>query len=173
MMEQSYESENVRIRPITMGDTQRIVCWRNTPQVRRNFVYQAEMTAQTHEKWMRGPVAAGTVKQFIIEEKQTNRPVGSVYLRDIDSVNEKAEYGIFIGESDARGKGYGTQAARLILQFAFQELHLHRVFLRVFADNPQAIRSYEKVGFVREGLFRHDVKIDGVYKDMVFMAIVQ
>lgn len=61
---------------------------------------------------MRDKVAAGEVVQFILCETAGDRPVGSVYFRDIDTENKKAEYGIFIGEEDAAGKGYGTLAAR-------------------------------------------------------------
>ncbi len=99
--------------------------------------------------------------------------VGSVYLRDIDRSNQKCEYGIFIGDEDCRGKGIGTAAAKLALAHAFEELGLNRVYLRVFADNLGAIKSYEKAGFRYEGTFRQDVMIDGVGEDIVFMAILR
>lgn len=76
--------------------------------------------------------------------KDGDVPVGSVYIRDIDTTHHKGEYGIFIGEAEARGKGIGTRAAKLMTAYAFRELSLHRLFLRVFADNVRAIRSYEK-----------------------------
>lgn len=96
--------------------------------------------------------------------------LGSVYIRDIDRTHHKAEYGIFIGEPDARGRGIGTAAAKLMLRYCFEEEKLHRVYLRAFADNLQAVRSYEKAGFVREGLLREDVCIDGEYRDIIWMA---
>lgn len=64
------------------------------------------------------------------------------------------EYGIFIGEESARGKGLGTETARLFTDFGFAGLHLHRISLRVLAENAAARRSYEKAGFVQEGIFR-------------------
>ena len=67
----------------------------------------------------------------------------------------------------------GTAAARLALDYAFEKLKLHRVFLRVFADNIRAIKSYEKAGFRFEGRFRQDVLIEGVGYDMVFMGILR
>ncbi|MDE7044404.1 MAG: GNAT family N-acetyltransferase, partial [Acetatifactor sp.] len=84
----------------------------------------------------------------------------------------KAEYGIFIGEDDARGRGIGTAAAKLMLRYCFEEEGLHRIYLRAFSSNLQAIRSYEKAGFVREGLLRDDVRIDGKYCDIQWMAAV-
>ncbi|MEG1011498.1 MAG: GNAT family protein, partial [Ruthenibacterium sp.] len=97
--------------------------------------------------------------------------IGSVYLRDIDSENHKAELGVFIGDNTARGKGYGTLAIEKLLEYAFTNLKLHKVFLRVFKKNEIAIRSYEKTGFVKEGCFCDDVCIDGLFYDVVFMGI--
>lgn len=166
------EGERVRLRPITMDDTNHIVEWRNNPEVRKNFVFRTLFTPEIHEAWMRGPVEQGKVCQFIIEIKNSKKPIGSIYLRDIDLDNESAEYGIFIGEDESRGQGYGTEAAQLALKYAFSTLKLHRVYLRVFANNPQAVQSYKKAGFQQEGLFKDFVKIDGHFFDMIFMAIL-
>jgi diamine N-acetyltransferase len=58
-----------------------------------------------------------------------------------------------------------------MIRFGFARLGLNKIYLRVFADNPRAIRSYEKAGFVQEGYLREEVRIDGIYRDMVWMAI--
>lgn len=162
----------VYLRPMTCEDTDRIVAWRNQEAVRRNFIYQELFTRESHEHWIHTMVETGRVVQMIICETEGNRPVGSVYLRDIDRQHKKAEYGIFIGGEGARGKGYGTMAAWLMIRYAFEELGLHRLFLRAFADNGQAIRSYEKAGFEREAYLREDVCIDGHYRDIVLMGII-
>jgi len=157
---------------MTPEDTDLIIFWRNQDAVRRNFIYQELFTRESHEHWTRTMVETGRVVQMIICEAQGGRPVGSVYLRDIDRRHNKAEYGIFIGGDGARGKGYGTMAARLMIRYAFEEMDLHRLFLRVFADNTRAIRSYEKAGFKREAYLRDDVRIDGCYWDIVLMGIL-
>lgn len=171
-MNEPREKEPVYLRDMTREDTDRIVDWRNRESVRRNFIYQELFTRESHENWIRTMVETGRVVQKIICERPDGRPVGSVYLRDIDHRHRKAEYGIFIGEEQARGKGYGTCAARLMLEYAFGELSLHRVFLRVYADNEPAIRSYEKAGFQREACLRDDVYIRGKYRDIVLMGIL-
>lgn len=164
------EGAAVRLRPIADADTDLIVKWRNTPSVVRNFIFRQTFTPEMHRSWLAAKVATGQVVQYIIIDKADDKPVGSVYYRDIDGHNRSAEYGIFIGEESARGKGLGTETAKLFTDFGFAELQLHRISLRVLAENTAARRSYEKAGFVQEGIFRDMELLDGQYRDVVFMA---
>lgn len=166
------EKAGIYLRLMTWEDTDLIVAWRNTDAVRKNFIYQELFTREGHENWIRTQIETGHVVQTIICDLTTDKPLGSVYIRDIDRKHNKAEYGIFIGEADARGRGVGTAAAKLMLRYCFEEEKLHRIYLRALAGNEQAIRSYEKAGFVREGTLRDDVCIDGKYRDVVWMAAV-
>lgn len=86
---QKIEGKQIYLRPITMEDTDRIVSWRNQDRVRHNFIYQKLFTKESHENWMHTQVETGHVVQFIICEKNNDRPVGSVYFRDIDHDNKK------------------------------------------------------------------------------------
>jgi RimJ/RimL family protein N-acetyltransferase len=81
--------------------------------------------------------------------------------------------GIGLGEREYWGKGYGSDALRLILRYAFQELGLQRVTLTVFEYNPRAIRSYEKVGFIHEGRCRKAIHRDGERADLLVMGILR
>lgn len=173
MKEYQDGGAGIYLRPMTREDTDMIVAWRNSDSVRKYFIYRAPFTREGHENWIRTMVETGKAVQMIICDIATDRPLGSVYIRDIDRQHNKAEYGIFIGEVSARGRGVGTAAAELMLRYSFEKEGLHRVYLRVFADNLQAIRSYEKAGFVREGLLKDDVRIDGEYRDIVWMAKTQ
>ena len=171
MTNQYYDSAaGIYLRLMTWEDTDLIVAWRNSDAVRKNFIYQALFTRESHENWIRTKVDTGQVVQMIICDAATDKPLGSVYIRDIDRVHNKAEYGIFIGEPDARGRGVGTAAAKLMLRYCFEEEQLHRIYLRALAGNVQAVRSYEKAGFAQEGYLRQDVCIDGEYRDIIWMA---
>lgn len=162
--------ERVVLRPITDGDTDHIVTWRNTPSVMQNFIFRQQFTPEMHRNWLATKVATGQVVQYIIVDKAEGRPVGSVYFRDVDPVNHSAEYGIFIGEEDARGQGFGSETARLFTEFGFARLGLHRISLRLLEENLPARRSYEHAGFREEGTFRDMVLLDGRYRNVVFMA---
>lgn len=171
MLENRPESDQIYLRLMEIADTDKIVSWRNKDIVRNHFIYQEPFTKEGHLNWIHTQIESGNVVQFIICEKSGNRDVGSVYLRDIDREKKCAEYGIFIGEEDALGKGYGTQAADLILNYAFGKLKLRSVFLRVFADNIRARKSYEKAGFRLLTDKQETVVIDGEEKGVVFYEI--
>lgn len=172
MREYCDEAAGIYLRMMTREDTDLIVAWRNSDAVRRNFIYQELFTRESHEHWIRTKVETGEVVQMIICDIATNMAFGSVYIRDIDRHHNKAEYGIFIGEASARGRGVGSAAARLMLRYCFEEEKLHRVYLRALSGNEAAIRSYEKAGFVKEGYLKHDVCLNGQYCDIVWMAAV-
>lgn len=189
------DAEKVYLRPITSADTAKIVAWRNQDFVRKNFIYQQPFTEEGHTAWLREQVEPGHVAQFIIcvaagdglqkddaaarnsgtrDEGRAEgacREIGSVYLRDIDREKGEAEYGIFIGESDALGCGYGTQAAERMLEYGFGTLGLKKIFLRLLKDNIKALRSYEKAGFQRIDDRRENVLLEQGARDIIFMEI--
>ena len=84
----------------------------------------------------------GQVIQFIILEN--DRPIGSVNMKDVDYEKGTAEYGIFIGEKDALGKGYGSETAKQVVRLAKEKYHLKKLFLRLYEDNIPAYRSYSR-----------------------------
>jgi UDP-4-amino-4,6-dideoxy-N-acetyl-beta-L-altrosamine N-acetyltransferase len=159
----------ITIRPIVREDTPHIIAWRNAPHVMENFIDRNPLDEDTHARWLTNHVDAGKVAQFIICADGVE--VGSIYLRDIDPVHKKAEFGIFIGDDAQTGKGIGSQATRLIVDYGFRMLGLNKIFLRVLANNEAAVHCYEKAGFAREGYFKEDVCIHNRFYDVIFMAI--
>ena len=166
------QTVGIYLRKMTVDDTDNIVKWRNKEAVRSRFLYREPFTPEGHLQWIKTKIDTGLTVQMIICTGE-DAPIGSVYLRDIDRLNRKAEYGIFIGEEAALGKGYGTAAAKLMLRYGFEQLSMHKIFLRVLADNARAIASYEKAGFEREAYLKDEVFLDGKFCDIVFMAMIR
>jgi len=159
----------ISLREITEIDTPFILELRNSEFVRNNFVLREPFTEQSQKKWLDCVIAERKAIQYIV--LNDNLPIGSVYIRDIDYFHKKGEFGIFM-KKDCSGKGFGFLATKEILKIAFEKLNLHRVYLRVFPDNISAIKIYEKAGFVKEGLLKGTVFVDGEFKDMLLMGIV-
>ena len=162
------ENKIIKIRNIGLEDTDYIVKWRNNPRVFHNFIFDRKLTKEMHLNWMNSKVKSGGVEQFIVLESE--RPIGSFYFRDIDKKNKSAEYGIFIGEDSAIGKGYGNYIAKKALEYAFDVLDLETVNLRVFEDNKIAIKSYENAGFVKTDYAEEVIK-SGEKRTVIFMKM--
>lgn len=101
------------------------------------------------------------------------RAVGTARLHSVDLQNRRARYAIGIFNPDCWSKGIGTEATKLVLAYAFDTLHLHRVDLRVLAYNERAIRAYRKAGFVQEGIEREGAWIAGRWETDVCMSILE
>lgn len=106
---------------------------------------------------------------FTIFEQSTGRAIGNTALEDVDLRDRTAEFGIFIGEPDCRGKGYGTEATMLMLDYAFTALGLQNVMLRAFEYNDAGLNAYRKAGFVEFGRRRQAHLMNGEWWDEVFM----
>ena len=110
---------------------------------------------------------------FSIRKLDDNRLLGDINLNVINNWGSRDSFvGLGIGDRNDWGKGYGTDAMKIILRFAFTELNLRRVTLTVFEYNPRAIRSYEKTGFRHEGRLRDALLRDGKRWDMFYMGIL-
>jgi diamine N-acetyltransferase len=127
------------------------------------------MTIEKEQDWYDQNSRAENSVPFTIYERETLRPIGNTGLDGVDHRNRTATFGIVIGEPDCRGKGYGTETTRLMLDFAFTALGLHNVMLMVFEFNPAGIRTYEKAGFREIGRRRKSRMMGGRLWDDVYM----
>ena len=128
-------------------DTDLVVKWRNRDFIMNNFIDRNPLTPEIHRKWLKDKVATGLVHQFIIHRKDIDEAIGSVYLRNVDVQKGSAEYGIFIGEENAHGLGFGTEACRMMIDYAKNELKLKKLLLRLRKENTIAHRTYVACGF--------------------------
>jgi RimJ/RimL family protein N-acetyltransferase len=110
---------------------------------------------------------------FAIRDLESDVLIGFIGLFDLYKAHGDALVVIALGERKFWGNGYGTDAMRVMLRYAFSELHLRSVGLIVFEYNPRAIRSYEKVGFTHEGRVRDAMQRDGKRWDYLYMSILR
>lgn len=165
-------NNQIYLRPMLKEDTEYIVKWRNLQHVRSNFIYQKPFTKEGHEQWISSMIEMNKAIQFMICTVAEDKKIGSVYFRDISLEHKKAEYGIFLGEKEYIGQGIGTQVANLAIEYGFETMKFHKINLRVFANNAGAIGSYKKAGFKQEALLKDEVCINGEYRDIILMAII-
>ncbi len=133
----------------------------------RAFLFRTK----TMQEWMEKDFESHYL--FIIRTLRDDRPVGFIDLGGIDWSARGGWVAIGIGGRDDWGKGFGTDAMKVLLRYAFEELNLHRINLGVFEYNPRAIRSYEKAGFRHEGRQRDTLHRAGKYWDLLFMGILK
>jgi RimJ/RimL family protein N-acetyltransferase len=107
--------------------------------------------------------------EFVIYERASLRPIGLTELRHLDRANGTADFGIMIGEKDCWGKGFGTEATILLLDYGFTVLGLHNVLLTTAAYNTRAQRAYTRAGFREIGRRREVFRLGGRRYDDVFM----
>jgi len=110
---------------------------------------------------------------YTIIDNYSNEAIGVCGFFDLDHINQTAEAGIFIGKKNLWGKGYGTEALRLLLDYGFKALNLHCVILKTYTFNERAMKAYEKLGFKvigkrREALRRGNETFDIVYMDILY-----
>jgi diamine N-acetyltransferase len=167
--------KKVRLRPIERGDLPRFVEWFGDPEVRRHLAIYLPFSLAQEERWFENLQGRLERQEDVLLAIETADGVhiGNLGLHAINWKDRSAELGIAIGEKAYWNQGYGTDAIRTLLGLAFRELNLHRVFLRVDADNARAIRCYEKAGFQREGTSREAVFSEGSYRDQYVMSILE
>jgi RimJ/RimL family protein N-acetyltransferase len=146
--------------------------WVNDFQTMRNLgIPPVPMSAEVEEAWYDSLGKPGEAN-FTIYERATWRPIGNTALHNIDHRNRSAGFGIMIGEPDCRGKGYGTEVTRLMLDFAFTALGLHNVMLTVFEFNYAGQRAYAKAGFREFGRRRQARSMGGRLWDEIYMDCI-
>jgi RimJ/RimL family protein N-acetyltransferase len=168
--------ERVRLRAVERSDVLIYYDWVNDPEVTRGLSLYLPMSNADEEKWFERSLERDpNEKPLSIEIKDGDgwRLIGNCGVFSIEWTNRSAELGILIGDKSVWNKGYGTETMILLLRHGFGTLNLNRLFLRVYADNPRAIRSYEKAGFVEEGRMREAIFKNGRYEDIIIMSVLR
>jgi RimJ/RimL family protein N-acetyltransferase len=162
----------VALGPFVRGDLALYHRWINDFEVTRYYLDTPRpQTLEERAGWYER-MSAGDLYNidFLIYELATMRPIGRVGLEDISYQHRRASFGILIGEKECWGKGYGTEATRLTLDYGFRLLGLHNIMLSVSSANTPAIRAYTRAGFRVIGARREcrregDHTLDSIFMD--------
>ena len=139
------------LTPLTKGDLEMILPWRNAPAVRRAMYTHHEISLEEHRAWF-ARMEADPTKRWLIYRDAAGEPQGVVYFVDIDDTQQTASWGFYAGPKTCRGTGL-----RILLEaldYAFSELELVKLSAEVLADNAASDRLHRKVGFIEEGRLR-------------------
>lgn len=167
-------SQRLFLRPAERDDIPTLLEWLADAEVGEGLATRAPWSRVAEESWFEElqKVQGKSTWHFAICLRD-GQPIGFAGLHSIDPLNGSTELGIGIGEPAEWDKGYGTEAMHILLDFAFGELRLHRVFLHVFDSNERAIHVYERVGFAHEGRLREAFYRHGRHHDMHVMGILR
>ena len=148
--------------------------WYSDAEVARLARYQdGPMRIEEIDRFFQARALGSESLAMAIHVRTNGRLIGSCAFSQMDADNGSALYHITIGEKREWGRGYGTEATRLMLEHAFNSLGLHRVALAVFEFNERAVRAYKRNGFKVEGRAREAIWRDGRWWDELSMSILQ
>lgn len=160
------------LSPIHVEDAEQYTEWLNDFDVAVNLVLFERIINVESEKGILEKMSQSGDPIFAIIDKENDNLIGNCGLHNVDHIDRKAEFGIFIGNKTYWNKGFGTEATNLILDFAFNAINLNNIMLEVYAYNKAAIRVYEKCGFKTIGKRRQARFISGCYHDVIYMDIL-
>lgn len=165
--------DNLHFRRPTMDDVETIRDLKNNKKAALLLggIHQ-EYTNEDIENWISFHNNNPDEVLLVIEDLDAGRLIGHVGLYKIDRVAKKTEYGILIADDISRGRGYGTKATSLMVEYAFNELGMHKVTAEVLCENAPSIAMFKKCGFSVDGCLRDDVYKNGRYYDVYCLSII-
>jgi diamine N-acetyltransferase len=164
--------EKVYLRSIEPDDLALLHNWANDPETRGlTGEIRPSTYAATLEFYQKVQVDENRVWLAVVS-RDTNQVIGETGLLRMFPAWRTTDWSLIIGEKAVRGKGYGTEAAQLMLNYAFGHLNFHRVAIGVVGFNTKALRFYEQLGFQREGIQRDGYYYDHQYHDFVMMSML-
>ncbi len=165
-----YRGKNITLRPFEKRDIETYRQWVNDPEIAALVDRILPVSELEHERWYGSIQQNQNAVVFAIDENSNSKYIGNVWLWDVEYRHRKAEVRILIGDSEGRGKGYGSEALEMISWFAFNKMNLHKLYAYVLSSNVRAKRAFERAGFSEEGLLRQDRFVNGRYEDVFLMG---
>jgi len=160
----------ITLRDLSTEDLKLLVRWRNDPEVNR-YLADRLKTAEEAEAWYNKLRA--NPKVWLKTVVQDNAAVGYATVESIDEKNRKCELALVIGEKDSWGGGIGTFVLKEMLKYAFETLRMHRVWAAVADGNDRSERLVKTAGFIKEGVMRETLIMNGKFTDLLFYSILE
>ena len=172
-----YYGERVKLRALEMSDLDNIMKGWNNFEMRRFLNGAMPMSQNMEKEWLEKATKAkpwqdGSIT-LAIEDKKTGEFLGTAGIFDINKQTQRAEFGIAIHSPENWGKGYGTDATKVMLWIGFQVLGLNSIYLYTASYNERGQKAYEKAGFKTVGTFRQAVFIEGQFHNFIAMDILK
>lgn len=172
-----FKGKLVRLRAIEEDDLKYAAEYMNDPEIILNLDDDPPIptSVEKQKEWFKDYLKKKDISEgveFAIEASD-GKYIGGCSVNQIDLKNRIAEVGIFIGAKEYLGKGYGTDAMELLLEYLFDEVNMNKVSLNVMSFNKRAVRSYEKAGFSLEATGREAIFRAGKYHDLLAMSILK
>ncbi|RBI63740.1 GNAT family N-acetyltransferase [halophilic archaeon] len=164
------EGDGIELRTVEEEDLEFLQATINDPAVREYLGGRPPINGRQEREWYEERCSNDDHTNLLV--CRDGEPMGSVGLHPKDQTEASAEIGIFLAER-YWGEGYGTEASRLVTDYAFRERRHHRVMARVFEGNAGSARIWEKLGFRHEGRFREAEFLDGEYVDVDYYAVLE
>lgn len=167
----------IYIRPITNSDTQLIVKWRNNPSILSHCFSKRPIDEESHRKFFLENIITGKYKQFIVERIDDDYsvfsyPIATIYLKDIDTNNHKCQLCLFTSSDSEWNHESQTIAIRMVLDKAFNEYGMHKVYSYVFEKFTNEIDVLLNSGFHKESLLIDEsINTEGQYENVMRLAI--
>lgn len=168
------KGKKINLRGIESEDLINIAAWINDPVV-THYLFMGDKPAHIEllrEEWEK-QIRSHEEVAFAVLEAKKNKMIGWGGLYRINWISRTAEYRVFIGDKNFWGKGLGTEIAELLIAYGFEKLNMNKIWLGVNTAHKGAVRSYEKAGFVREGVLRQEIFRNNRYYDAVRMSILR
>lgn len=159
------------LSPIDINDLEKYTKWVNDMEVSAGIIFASKLIGMETEKEALDRLVKGGYN-FAIVDLENDELIGNCGYPELDLMNRTAKVGIFIGNKDYWGKGYGVDTLNLLLDFGFNVLNLHNIALKVYSFNEQAIKCYKKVGFKEAGRLREAKIMGGQKYDEITMDIL-
>ena len=169
------KGKRINLRPMNMGDLDGpYMDWLNDYEITRFLETGAFPTTRASlQSYLKSVARHPNNVMLAIIDRKTKKHVGNIKLGNIHPIHRNGDVGILVGDRRFWGKGYGSEATDMVLDWGFSRLNLHKITLGVYADHAPAVRAYKKLGFKIEGTLRDHLFRDGKFRHKTVMGILR